>query len=117
MASPAPSQSVDWEAYFRSFETALAALKIDHAETPRFLGTMLTGLQSLLRDKKVLSLKVDGGFTVTNLILCRGLPWQPLLFPHGLLMLSGQFPSLMSNGPRLARPIPSLNPKKLPLLG
>jgi hypothetical protein len=67
-ASPAPSQSVDWEAYFRSFETALAALKIDHAETPRFLGTMLTGLQLLLRDKKVLSLKVDSGFTVANLL-------------------------------------------------
>jgi hypothetical protein len=30
-ALPTPSQSVDWEAYFRSFETALAALKLDHA--------------------------------------------------------------------------------------
>jgi hypothetical protein len=66
--SPSPSQDVDWEAYFQSFETALAALKLDHAETPRFLGTMLTGLQSLLRDKKVLSLQVDGGFTVANLL-------------------------------------------------
>jgi hypothetical protein len=79
MASPAPSQSVDWEAYFRSFETALAALKIDHAETPRFLGTMLTGLQSLLRDKKVLSLKVDGGFTVANLL--DSLPRAPVAAP------------------------------------
>jgi len=68
MASPAPSQLVDWEAYFCSFKTALVALKTDHEENPRFLGTMLTGLQSLLRDKKVLSLKVDGGFTVANLL-------------------------------------------------
>jgi hypothetical protein len=66
--SPTPSPAVDWEAYFRSFETALAALKLDHAETPRFLGTMLTGLQSLLRDEKVLSIQVGGGFTVANLL-------------------------------------------------
>jgi hypothetical protein len=46
-ASPAPSQLVDWEAYFRSFRMALAALKLNHAETPRFLGTMLTGLVML----------------------------------------------------------------------
>jgi hypothetical protein len=61
-ATPTPSPAVDWEAYFRSFETALTALKLDHTETPRFMGTMLTGLQSLLRDERVLSLQVDGGF-------------------------------------------------------
>jgi hypothetical protein len=66
--APTPSPAVDWEAYFKSFETALAALKLDHAETPRFMGTMLTGLQSLLRDERVLSLQVDGGFTVANLL-------------------------------------------------
>jgi hypothetical protein len=78
-ATPAPSPAVDWEAYFRSFETALAALKLDHAETPRFLGTMLTGLQSLLRDEKVLSLKVDGRFTVANLL--DSLPQAPAVIP------------------------------------
>jgi hypothetical protein len=78
-ATPAPSPAVDWEAYFRSFETALAALKLDHAETPRFLGTMLTGLQSLLRDERVLSLQVDGGFTVANLL--DSLPRAPAVVP------------------------------------
>jgi hypothetical protein len=67
-ATPTPSPAIDWEAYFQSFETALAALKLDHAETPRFMGTMLTGLQSLLRDERVLSLQVDSGFTITNLL-------------------------------------------------
>jgi hypothetical protein len=99
LPSPLPSPAVGWEAYFRSFETALAALKLDHAETPRFLGTMLTGLQSLLRDKKVLSLQVDGGFTVANLLdsLLQTLSATPAR-PPGLLMPFGQFPSLMLSG-------------------
>jgi hypothetical protein len=78
-ATPAPFPAVDWEAYFRSFETALAALKLDHAETPRFLGTMLTGLQSLLRDERVLSIQVNSGFTVTNLL--NSLPRAPVVVP------------------------------------
>jgi hypothetical protein len=68
LATPAPSPAVDWEAYFKSFETTLAVLKLDHAETPRFLGTMLTGLQSLLCNEKVLSLQVDSGFTIANVV-------------------------------------------------
>jgi hypothetical protein len=40
---------------------------------------MLTGLQSLLRDEKVLSLQVDGGFTVANLL--DSLPWAPAVVP------------------------------------
>jgi hypothetical protein len=101
LASPAPSPDVDWEAYFRSFETALAALKLDHAETPRFVGTMLTGLQSLLRDEKVSPSRLMAGLPLpTYSMLSRRLrPWL-LLAQLGLLIRFDQSPSLMLNGPR-----------------
>jgi len=35
---------------------------------PQFLGIMLTGLQSLLLDQRYLSLQVDGGFSIANLL-------------------------------------------------
>jgi hypothetical protein len=59
---------VDWGNYFNNLENALSALRIDHEHTPRYLGTMLTGLQTLLRDERVLSLRIDGGFTITDLL-------------------------------------------------
>jgi hypothetical protein len=54
--------AIDWTQYFSSFEGVLAALNADHAMAPKFLGIMLTGLQSLLRDQHYLSLQVDSGF-------------------------------------------------------
>jgi hypothetical protein len=59
---------VDWGNYFNNLENALSALRIDHEHTPRYLGTMLTGLQTLLRDECVLSLWIDSGFTIADLL-------------------------------------------------
>jgi hypothetical protein len=59
---------VNWDNYFNNLENALSALRIDHEHTPRYLGTMLTGLQTLLRDERVLSLNVDGGFTIADML-------------------------------------------------
>jgi len=66
---PAPIVPVvNWDNYFNNLENALSALRIDHEHTPRYLGTMLTGLQTLLRDERVLSLNVDGGFTIADML-------------------------------------------------
>jgi hypothetical protein len=42
--------------------------KIDHKHTPHYLGTMLTGLQTLLRDEQVLSPQLNGGFTIADML-------------------------------------------------
>jgi hypothetical protein len=60
--------AIDWAQYFDSFQGVLAALNADHAMVPQFLGIMLTGLQSLLQDQRYLSLQVDGGFSIANLL-------------------------------------------------
>jgi hypothetical protein len=66
---PAPvAPVVNWDNYFNNLENALSALRIDHEHTPRYLGTMLTGLQTLLRDERVLSLRIDGGFTIADML-------------------------------------------------
>jgi hypothetical protein len=66
---PAPIVPVvNWDNYFNNLENVLSALRIDHEHTPRYLGTMLTGLQTLLRNERVLSLNVDGGFTIADML-------------------------------------------------
>jgi hypothetical protein len=65
---PPTAPDINWDQYFTSFKGALATLKVDHACMPQFLGTMLIGLQSLLQDERYLSLQVDGGFSVANLL-------------------------------------------------
>jgi hypothetical protein len=59
---------IDWNQYFQTFEGALTTLKVDHSRTPQFLGTLLTGLQSLLWDERYLTLQVDSGFSIANLL-------------------------------------------------
>jgi hypothetical protein len=66
---PAPvAPVVNWDNYFNNLENALSALRIDHEHTPRYLGTMVTGLQTLLHDKRVLSLRIDGGFSIADML-------------------------------------------------
>src|SRR5262249_51930007 len=43
-------------------------LQASHLQTPRYLGVMLTALQSLLRDSSFLNLKTDSRFSVANLL-------------------------------------------------
>jgi hypothetical protein len=66
--SPTPAPGVNWAQYFSSFEGVLSALDSSHAMAPKFLSILLTGLQSLLRDEKYLSLQADGGFSIANLL-------------------------------------------------
>jgi hypothetical protein len=66
---PAPIVPVvNWDNYFNNLENALSALKIEHEHTLRYLGTMLTGLQTLLHDEHVLSLCINGGFTIADML-------------------------------------------------
>ncbi|KAF7770975.1 hypothetical protein Agabi119p4_6949 [Agaricus bisporus var. burnettii] len=66
--SPTPASAPFWGVYFRNLENALATLDPTHHQSARYLGTMLTGLQKIVRDERYLSLQVDGGFTVADLI-------------------------------------------------
>ncbi|KAF7773591.1 hypothetical protein Agabi119p4_5758 [Agaricus bisporus var. burnettii] len=66
--SPTPTSAPFWGVYFRNLENALATLDPTHHQSARYLGTMLTGLQKIVRDERYLSLQVNGGFTVANLI-------------------------------------------------
>jgi hypothetical protein len=66
---PAPvAPVVNWDNYFNNLENALSALRIDHEHTPSYLGTMLTGLQTLLHDERVLSLRINGGFSIADML-------------------------------------------------
>ncbi|EKM74181.1 hypothetical protein AGABI1DRAFT_133537 [Agaricus bisporus var. burnettii JB137-S8] len=66
--SPTPASAPFWGVYFRNLENALATLDPTHHQSARYLGTMLTGLQKIVHDERYLSLQVDGGFTVADLI-------------------------------------------------
>ena len=66
--SPTPASAPFWGVYFRNLENALATLDPTHHQSARYLGTMLTGLQKIVRDERYFSLQVDGGFTVADLI-------------------------------------------------
>src|SRR5262249_16207074 len=60
--------TVDWDKYFNNLENAISGLQATPSQTPRYLGVLLTALQSLLRDSSFLNLKTDGRFSVANLL-------------------------------------------------
>ncbi|EKM79059.1 hypothetical protein AGABI1DRAFT_106672 [Agaricus bisporus var. burnettii JB137-S8] len=66
--SPTPASASFWGVYFRNLENALATLDPTHHQSARYLITMLTGLQKIVHDERYLSLQVDGGFTIADLI-------------------------------------------------
>lgn len=100
----------NWDVYFNNLESALSGLDINHSQTPRYLGTMLTGLQSLLRDSRYLSLQVDGGFSIADLLDS---------LPHTSREASTPPPPVPAPMPkphvkrtRVSPPTPSLAPKQ-----
>jgi hypothetical protein len=79
---PAPIVPVvNWDNYFNNLENTLSALRIDHEHTPRYLGTMLTGLQTLLRERTSLLdlLPLPSSFgSLCGLVVRVAIPWLTL---------------------------------------